>query len=159
MSKKKNEWLYRVLCAALAVTLVSGTSAMTPISDFVGTPAGITAYAAETRIDNNATFCKGDTIVVDGKKNEKFLLKGYNDNNTVEVAIGSYFFKENGITVTPDGNGYVYSVQLTNASDPSDIKTVNIKSEADYGQKIALKVTGKAQSGKTTTYTLSVIQV
>lgn len=94
MSKKKNEWLYRVLCAALAVTLVSGTSAMTPISDFVGTPAGITAYAAETRIDNNATFCKGDTIVVDGKKNEKFLLKGYNDNNTVEVAIGSIFSKK-----------------------------------------------------------------
>ena len=37
MAKKKNEWLYRVLCAALAVTLVSGAAVMSPIADIIGT--------------------------------------------------------------------------------------------------------------------------
>ena len=48
MAKKKNEWLYRALCAALVVTLTAGTAVMTPIADIVGT--NITAHASENII-------------------------------------------------------------------------------------------------------------
>ncbi len=44
MRKVKKKWLYRALCAALAVTLVSGTAVMSPVIDIVGT--NITANAA-----------------------------------------------------------------------------------------------------------------
>ena len=52
MAKKKNEWLYRALCAALAVTLVSGMAVMSPVADIVGT--NITANAATTVSDTQS---------------------------------------------------------------------------------------------------------
>ncbi len=65
MAKKKNEWLYRVLCAALAVTLVSGTAVMSPIADIIGT--NITANAAnyttwgtcQWKVENGKLYIKG----------------------------------------------------------------------------------------------------
>ena len=65
MAKKKNEWLYRALCAALAVTLVSGTAVMSPIADIVGT--SITANAAnyttwgtcQWKVENGKLYIKG----------------------------------------------------------------------------------------------------
>ena len=48
MTKMKKKWLYRALCAALAVTLTAGTAVMTPIADIVGT--NITAHASENII-------------------------------------------------------------------------------------------------------------
>ena len=50
MSKIKNKWLSRALCAALAVTLTAGTAVMTPIADFAGIPTGITANATDSMI-------------------------------------------------------------------------------------------------------------
>ena len=65
MAKKKNEWLYRALCAALAVTLVSGTAVMSPVADIVGT--SITANAAnytiwgtcQWKVENGKLYIKG----------------------------------------------------------------------------------------------------
>ena len=65
MAKKKNEWLYRALCAALAVTLVSGTAVMSPIADIIGT--NITANAAnyttwgtcQWKVENGKLYIKG----------------------------------------------------------------------------------------------------
>ena len=65
MAKKKNEWLYRALCAALAVTLVSGTAVMSPVADIVGT--NITANAAnyttwktcQWKVENGKLYIKG----------------------------------------------------------------------------------------------------
>ena len=65
MAKKKNEWLYRALCAALAVTLVSGTAVMSPIADIIGT--NITANAADYttwetcqwKVENGKLYIKG----------------------------------------------------------------------------------------------------
>ena len=53
MKTSKKKWLYRALCAAMAVALVSGTAVMTPIADFVGT--NITANAA-TDVSNASAF-------------------------------------------------------------------------------------------------------
>ena len=58
MSKTKKNWLYRALCAALAVTLVSGAAVMTPVADFIGT--SINANAVENVITQGDywTACK-----------------------------------------------------------------------------------------------------
>ena len=65
MRKVKKKWLYRALCAALAVTLVSGTAVMSPIADIIGT--NITANAAnyttwgtcQWKVENGKLYIKG----------------------------------------------------------------------------------------------------
>ena len=48
MSKTKNRWLYRALCAAMAVAMVSGTAVITPVADLAGT--SIAANAADATV-------------------------------------------------------------------------------------------------------------
>lgn len=76
MAKKKNEWLYRALCAALAVTLTAGTAVMTPVLDYVGIPASIVADAASYSYDQNngdepsrLVFVKGNSYTLQFRDN------------------------------------------------------------------------------------------
>ena len=63
MKTSKKKWLYRALCAAMAVALVSGTAVMTPIADFVGTSItanAVTGVSSESALRN--ALASGGTI-------------------------------------------------------------------------------------------------
>lgn len=52
MAELRKKWLSRALCAALAVTLVSGMTVMSPVSCIAGISTGITASAADDAISS-----------------------------------------------------------------------------------------------------------
>lgn len=116
MAKKKNKWLYRALCAALAVTLTAGTAVMTPVLDYVGIPTGIVAdaasytydYSADTDPFYNGRFTKGNsyTLKFPNNINGKLCWSGvvdrygnYEDNEPNPATYAT------GLTATIDTNG------------------------------------------------------
>ena len=67
MAKMKKKWLFRALCGALAVALVSGTAIMSPMADFAGIPTSIVANAATTVSNANqflSAVANGGEIVL-----------------------------------------------------------------------------------------------
>ena len=67
MRKLKKKWLFRALCGALAVALVSGTAIMSPMADFAGIPTSIVANAATTVSNANqflSAVANGGEIVL-----------------------------------------------------------------------------------------------
>ncbi len=105
MRKLKKKWLFRALCGALAVALVSGTAIMSPMADFAGIPTSIVANAATTvsnadqflsavanggeivlgadiSLNQSVTISKACTIDFNGKK---ITFSGDNVNLTVQA--------------------------------------------------------------------------
>ncbi len=127
MTKMKKKWLYRALCAALAVTLTAGTAVMTPIADIVGT--NITAHASENIIaqgsywkltdddkDGNYKLTIFGTIPDTNENTSNIPWYGYRDKIT-EVTT------ENGAKTSADASYLFYSFENTTSIDLSHLDT------------------------------------
>ena len=119
MSKTKNRWLYRALCAAMAVAMVSGTAVMTPVADLAGT--SIAANAADV------------TVVTTEDELRTALAAGG------QVKLGDDFTCSN-INTPPcakndavlDLNGYTLTLTWTNMIVDKE-KTLTITDNSDSG--------------------------
>ena len=123
MAKKKNKWLYRALCAALAVTLVSGMAVMSPVADIVGT--SITANAADYntwdtcqwKIEDGTLYIKG-TIPDTGGNSLGNRAPWNEEKSTIKKV-----YAEPGTKTSADATFLFYELTNTTSMDLSNLDT------------------------------------
>ena len=125
MTKRKHSrMMLRIIAAAMAVALVSGTAVMTPIADFVGT--NITASAATYTDSVDASqLKKGDILKKDlslGCATDYFTV--FDENNDIIVDYVALWDVDKDYTITSitaDDTGYdtLYTIYVTSATSTS----------------------------------------
>ena len=98
MTKMKKKWLYRALCGALAVALVSGTAIMSPVADFVGTNLTVSAKTITESIGvdtADAVHVEQGDVITSGVEIWSMLYNIYITIGGNTTSAGGYYWTAN----------------------------------------------------------------